>query len=139
MKIQIIGNAAILNFNDIEIENINLGNLVFNTANTWQTNRSFSEKQADTKLGKFAEDAVITALKIIGVNFYHSYDSFRKDNFEYHAPFDGLLIKQLTNDIIEKINDSVVADGPKISAMTREYIRKKGGFTIEVKSTRLTQ
>ena len=139
MNITFVNNAIIIDSKDIEIEKINVDGLVSNTANTWQAERSVQEKRADTELGKFAEDAVITALKVLGLNYYHSYDSFRSDNFKLHAPFDGLLIKNLTSEIVNLINNSVVTEGNKLSAATREKIRKLGGLTVEVKSTRLAK
>jgi hypothetical protein len=134
-----IGNAILLDYDVIEIEEINFSGLVKNTVNTWQANRSVNEKKADTELGKFAEDAVITALKILGFNCYHSYDSFRNDDFRLHAPFDGLIIKELNDELVNMINNAVVNEGPKLSIKTREEIRRHKGLTVEVKSTRLAQ
>lgn len=134
-----IGNAILLDYDVIETEEINFSGLVKNTVNTWQANRSVNEKKADTKLGKFAEDAVITALKILGFNCYHSYDSFRNDDFRLHAPFDGLIIKELNDELVNMINNAVVNEGPKLSIKTREEIRRHKGLTVEVKSTRLAQ
>lgn len=134
-----IGNAILLDYDVIEIQEINFSGLVKNTVNTWQANRSVNEKKADTELGKFAEDAVITALKILGFNCYHSYDSFRNDDFRLHAPFDGLIIKELDAKLVNMINNAVVNEGPKLSIKTREEIRRHKGLTVEVKSTRLAQ
>lgn len=139
MRAKIINNIILLDFDEVEVEKININGLVNNTVNTWQANRSIAEKRADTEIGKFAEVAVISALKIYGTNCYYSYDSFRTDNYKLHAPFDGLLIKELKTDLVSLINKSIISEGTKLSSDTREKIRQSGGFTVEVKSTRLAQ
>ena len=139
MAINKIGNVIIIDNNDIKNESINFDGIVNNTANTWQLNRSVAEKKADTELGKFAENAVITALRILGSKCYYSYDSFRSDDFKMHAPFDGLLIRKLSQQIVDLINGAVKVEGPKLSSKTRQSIRDLGGLTVEVKSTRLAQ
>lgn len=40
-----IGNAILLDYDVIEIEEINFSGLVKNTVNTWQANRSVNEKK----------------------------------------------------------------------------------------------
>jgi hypothetical protein len=116
-----------------------------NTANTWQSNKDDKEKLKDTQQGKVAEgivsDYLVEVLKIK----YLSYDSFRSNNFEKHAPFDGLIITEKTSkeDIKEGIN-KINAEISKnrfgiISGKTRLHLEKKGIYTVEIKSTKVAQ
>lgn len=133
-------NTIIIEFSEVlKHDNVNIKSLVEQTVNTWQPHRTMMEKTADTQLGKFAEDCIITALEKNGIDNYHSYDSFRNDNLKYHAPFDGIISNNLTNDIINLINEAVVKEGSKLSFQTREKIRKTNSYTVEIKSTRLSQ
>ncbi len=65
-----------------------------NTQNTWQKDRKNNEKRADTNIGKLAENIFEQYLEkqIRSLRFF-SYDSFRKDNFRKHAPFDGIILR----------------------------------------------
>lgn len=135
-----IGNIILLDFEEIKNhDKVNIGSLVSNTYNTWQTDRTEVEKKKDTELGKFAEECVTTALDILNINNYHSYDSIRNDSFKYHAPFDGILSDNMTNDLVDMINTAVIREGSKLSSKTREDIRKKKAYTVEIKSTRLAK
>ena len=138
--INIINNVTLMDFSDVKNhDKVNINNLVSNTANTWQVNRSEQEKKADTELGKFAENSVISALEYLGIYKYHSYDSFRTDNFKYHAPFDGLLCNNLNSELVDLINTSVKEDGNKLNSTIRGKIRNMNALTVEVKSTRLAK
>jgi len=134
-----MGNVTILDYKEIEHCKIDVNDLAYNTVNTWQKGRTKAEKIKDTMLGKMAEDAFISALKKVDIGFYHSYDSFRNDNYKLHAPFDGLLIGNLSKKVINFINNSVVSDGPKLSVDVKNKIRCFGGYTVEIKSTRITK
>lgn len=140
MYLQIVDNSFIIDFDDIIADkNINIHKLVLSTFNTWQKSRDLSQKESDTAIGKIAEFAVATAFRIFNIPLYHSYDSFRTDGFKLHAPFDGLLCKNLNKELIDIINSSVANIGPKISSSIRKEIRKFDAFTVEVKSTRLAK
>lgn len=140
MYLQLINNAIIINFDDIIADkNLNIHKLVVNTFNTWQKGRTTYQKEADTNIGKIAEFAVATAFRIFNVPIYYPYDSFRKDNFKLHAPFDALLCECLEDDLVELINSSVKKNGPKLSPEVRKQIRNFDAFTVEIKSTRLAK
>jgi len=135
-----IGNALIVDYSDITTSNNSIiNNIVNNTVNTWQQDRGYLEKQRDTQLGKLAEDAVICVFNNLKISNYHSYDDFRSDEFKDHAPFDGIFIENLDNEIIEFINNAVKNEGSRLSSDTREQLRKYNAYTVEVKSTRLAQ
>lgn len=140
MYLQLINNAIIINFDDIIADkNLNIHKLVVNTFNTWQKGRTTYQKESDTNIGKIAEFAVATAFRIFNIPIYYPYDSFRKDNFKLHAPFDALLCECLEDDLVELINSSVKKNGPKLSPEVRKQIRKFNAFTVEIKSTRLAK
>ncbi len=113
------------------------------TANTWQPNRGAAEKRRDAEQGKRAEKAVALCFS---QNFpavrYLSYDKIRSDNFQKHAPFDGLLFapsrtdKKCLDDMIGKIR-SEIASGEygTISAGLRADLCNRGIYTLEIKST----
>ena len=135
-----IGNALIIDYTDILSPQTEKSDfIVDHTVNTWQTQRGKKEKKADTTIGKLAEDAVKTALIILGINGYHSYDSIRNDNYKLHAPFDGVLSVNLSNDMIDLIQQDVQKYGAKLSSATRNTLRKNYVYTVEVKSTRLVE
>lgn len=133
-----IGNCIIIDYNDVVQSTKNdVDTIVDHTVNTWQLNRSHTEKLADTKLGKFAEDVVITVLNRLNIKGYYSYDSFRTDNFEIHAPFDGILSENFDNRLADFINEKVKEEGNRLSIKTRETLRSYNTHTVEIKSTRL--
>lgn len=112
-----------------------------NTVNTWQPNRSEKEKMADTSLGKIAESIFEKYITRFSLQ-YLSYDDFRENNFEKHAPFDGLLfsnkkeneIKFFTNRINKEVSES---DYGKVSVELLSDLTRNQIYTIEVKSTRI--
>ena len=135
-----IDNVIIIDYSDIKRSaDSNAAHISENTMNTWQRGRGQEEKKADTELGKLAEDAVITALENLHIKNYHSYDNFRSDGFTKHAPFDGVFVENMTQKISNLINQGVEKEGSKLSAETRNKLRLDQVFTVEVKSTRLTQ
>lgn len=68
--------------------------IVDNTANTWQKDRTKEEIYHDTLQGKLAEDMFADFIQFYQKEqtiLYLSYDDFREDGFEKHAPIDGIL------------------------------------------------
>ncbi|HBA45623.1 hypothetical protein A2W67_00895 [Candidatus Nomurabacteria bacterium RIFCSPLOWO2_02_40_28] len=133
--------------NDITINNSgSFKKIVENTANTWQLGRSNEEKASDTSLGKIAEKVF---KEFIIQNFpnykYLSYDEFRSNNFEKHAPFDGIIFvsnkdQSIVNKYIEQINYEVKnSDYGKISDGTKIGLESNGIYTVEIKSTRVAE
>lgn len=115
-----------------------------NTVNTWQPNRSEKDKMADTSLGKIAESIFEKYINLFSI-VYLSYDDFRENNFEKHAPFDGLLFSndKLENEIktfTNKINEEVsLSDFGKVTIGLLSILTKNKVYTVEVKSTRITE
>lgn len=117
-----------------------------NTQNTWQKDRKNNEKRADTNIGKLAENIFEQYLEkqIRSLRFF-SYDSFRKDNFRKHAPFDGIILRNnydknivrtYARKIISEIENNkygIISDKLKIDLEKNEI------FTVEIKSTRVSQ
>ncbi len=138
MAIFELQNVVVIDYSDItSSKTVNVSDIVNHTVNTWQYGRSYVEKQKDTELGKLAEDAVISVFNQLGIEGYHSYDSFRGDEFKLHAPFDGVFTEKLTKEIIDFINESVQEEGNRLSIETRNQLRSYNAYTVEVKSTRL--
>ena len=134
------GNVIIMDYSDVlNLSNREVKDISEHTYNTWQKNRSTAEKVSDTRIGKFAEDAVMTAFKHFNVMNYHSYDKFRTDNYELHAPFDGIFItnNNVKEDIFNVVNNKVKEEGCNLSIKTKNFLRDSGAFTCEIKSTRL--
>jgi len=136
----------------IIIDNLNnisnyktLDKIIDFTQNTWQLNRSKSEKTKDTKIGKLAENVLETYFQS---NFYKleylSYDTFRMDNLEKHAPFDGIIYdKNISSKslklFIDRVNNEITNNQwGKISNSLKSELEKSKIFTVEVKSTRVT-
>ncbi len=126
----------------------NLSQIIKNTNNTWQANRSEKEKFSDSKIGKQAEDVFEKFVNVEdNLYFYLPYDDFRIDNFENHAPFDGLYVNKNTslndiNSIKNKINHIMKKNKyGKLYFLDflRKDMRKLGIFIVEVKSTRLKE
>ena len=119
--------------------------IVSHTANTWQTNRGTAEKGRDTKQGKKAEQAVFLFFsKYYSSVKYISYDDIRTDNFEKHAPFDGVIVD------CGKVSDTTLAEKfarinneidqgyyGVISPELRAELYDSGIFTVEIKSTKV--
>jgi hypothetical protein len=109
------------------------------TVNTWQADRSSAEKKKNTEQGKIAEHFTGKYLREqLGLN-YVDYDEFRSNNFEKHAPFDGLLsYTSIDGAVFKTINDEV-SKHPygQISDELRQALIKQKIFTVEIKSTKV--
>lgn len=131
--------------NYIDKENPSFEKLSENTENTWQKNRNLNEKKADTSIGKLAEEIFVEYLKknLTKIIFF-TYDSFRKDNYKKHAPFDGIILKKNydRDNIIfyaKKINQEIKnSQYGKISDTLKNNLEKNEIYTVEIKSTRIT-
>ena len=126
-----------------ETEKIN--EIVSHTVNTWQQDRTYNVKKNDTSIGKKAEDIIeYYVKKNINDLLYISYDDFRNDNFEKHAPFDGLLLSKNFNKeelfrIIQLINEDIKnGQYGKLHYTTKQEIIKYNIKIVEIKSTRIT-
>ncbi len=138
--------CIIYDYNEIQNnEDAEVAQIVAHTANTWQATRGTDEKSRDTKQGKHAEQAVSLFFSKYDTSVkYISYDSFRADNFEKHAPFDGVLvdISKVDNetilDVFVKINREIERGNyGSISPELRKEMFAAGVFSVEVKSTKV--
>ena len=113
-----------------------------NTKNTWQLDRGEAEISRDTFQGKLAEKVAETYLKKVRHLQYLSYDAFRNDDSEKHAPFDGLLYdsgSDLQGVIQLVLGEVQLSSHGSISPEARETIRRLGCRTVEIKSTQIDQ
>lgn len=118
--------------------------IVDNTANTWQKDRTREEMLHDTLQGKLAEDMFADFIQFYQPEqtiLYLSYDDFREDGFEKHAPIDGILYlsgNEWLQDGVNIINNDVQNNKyGKASPNTLAYLKSKGLYTVEVKSSRV--
>lgn len=117
-------------------------NIAKHTHNTWQKNRLYEEILEDTVQGKIIEEMFEDFISSInrGIS-YISYDDFRKDDFEKHAPIDGLIFRDGNNNVescISRIVKDVEGNSfGKITEETRDFLRSQSIFTIEIKSSRI--
>lgn len=139
-------NCIIYDYSELAIEkDVTVSKIVAHTANTWQPARGTEEKGKDTTQGKMAEQAVILYLSQCADSIrYIPYDEIRKDNFQKHAPFDGVLVdsakvsEETLSDIFQKINDEIDRGSfGQISASLRSEMLAAGVFSVEVKSTKV--
>lgn len=139
MKFKEVKNVVMVDFSDYIEDFSSDERIALHTANTWQTNRTFKDKTKDTQLGKLAEHIVEQSFDFYGVKNYITYDSFRLDSFELHAPFDGVFYHGDMEDIARIVYEDLKVYGAKLSANTRNLLREKGVKTVEIKSTRISQ
>lgn len=128
-----------------ELDMAEIENIVAHTHNTWQHDRPVSEIRQNTIQGKRAEIVIERILKEKSEWRYLSYDSLRRDHFEKHAPFDGVILNASMNqnllaDAIARINEDVlnsVGDSGTIRTETRDFLEDHGVYTVEIKSSLL--
>lgn len=114
------------------------------TKNTWQTNRTLDEICKDTLQGKRAELILENIIDEKSNVKFISYDSFRKDEYRKHAPFDGLIVSEdiseaSVNKKIERINRDIEKGGERgtITTTLRKELEDSKIFTVEIKSSSL--
>lgn len=135
--------CAVPGNDELDMEEIE--NIVRHTHNTWQHDRPVSEIRENTIQGKRAELAIEHILEENSAVRYLSYDKLRKDNFNKHAPFDGVIYhsgvrESVLTEAIERINGDVsnsAGESGIITTETREFLEDKGIFTVEIKSSLL--
>ena len=112
------------------------------TENTWQPDRGEAEIRRNTFQGKLAEEIVENYLKKVRHLGYLSYDAFRDDASQKHAPFDGLLYDSGSDlqEVIQLVRGEVqLSSHSSISPEARDTIRQLGCRTVEIKSTKINQ
>lgn len=138
-----VDSALICNIPDKECLNWDeVQKIAGHTVNTWQQDRGNAETYDNTVQGKLAEYALEKYLEKQTSIRYLSYDKFRKDDFEKHAPFDGLIFsthqkKEVLDQCIEEINVEVHNKAGQITERMRERLEAYGVFTMEIKSSQL--
>lgn len=128
-----------------ELDQAEIERIVTHTHNTWQHNRSIQEIRKNTIQGKRAELIIENILRENSTFRFLSYDKIRTDDFNKHAPFDGIIYRNDTNvnilrlaiDMINKDVIKSVGDSGLITVETREYMETNGIYTIEIKSSLL--
>ena len=128
------------------LQKTDVSQIVNNTVNTWQPDRSLEEKYLNTQQGKFAENAVHFYLnqQLKDDWFYVDYDQIRTDNFQKHAPFDGIVMSPESNrelsdsEIFQLINDNVNHYGQLDTEVMLDLSWAYGCEPIEIKSTKLS-
>ena len=126
-----------------ELDMQEIENIVTHTHNTWEHNRPISVIRKNTIQGKRAELVIERLLKDHSTIRYISYDTFREDDFEKHAPFDGIIFNEsisnlMLNEVKERVNNDVRnGDSGIITVETREFLEDRGVFTVEIKSSLL--
>lgn len=128
-----------------ELDMEEIENIVTHTHNTWEHNRPISVIRENTIQGKRAELVIERLLEEHSTIRYISYDVFREDDFEKHAPFDGIIFnvsisELMLKEIVERVNNDVRncnGDSGIITVETREFLENRGVFTVEIKSSLL--
>lgn len=148
MILRAINNILVADYSeDLEKEDSNIKKIANNTENTWQKDRSSTEKELNTKQGKIAEDVVERCIVENHADTIEclSYDKIRNDDYLKHAPFDfliwgkgsvdiGNIVASIQNDI-SSTNNSFV----RLSNYTRGLCKEKNVKIVEVKSTIIRQ
>lgn len=130
---------------DSELDPVEIEKITSHTHNTWQHDRFDPEKRENTIQGKKAELVIEKVLKDNSTFRFLAYDKMRKDGFNKHAPFDGIIYHDDINasvlqSAVDQINSDVAGsagDSGAITVETREYMETNGIYTIEIKSSLL--
>ena len=88
-----------------ELDQAEIEQIVTHTHNTWQHDRPIQEIRENTIQGKRAEIVIENILRDNSTSRFLAYDKMRRDNFNKHAPFDGIIYR---NDITTKILQSAI-------------------------------
>lgn len=112
------------------------------TKNTWQSNRSLDDIIKDTTIGKIAEYTLKEHISKHSGYAILDYDDFRVDNYEKHAPLDCIIFEKQNSDLQLAINainvDATNNSNGAISNNTKEFLKNLKIYTMEIKSTRIT-
>lgn len=112
------------------------------TKNTWQSNRSLDDIIKDTTIGKIAEYTLKEHIVKHSDYAILDYDDFRVDNYEKHAPLDCIIFEKQNSNLQLAINainvDATNNSNGAISNNTKEFLKNLKIYTMEIKSTRIT-
>lgn len=113
------------------------------TEQTWQPDRDVNETLANTTQGKIAENIVDYYLNQVLHITYEPYDLFRQNNFEKHAPFDGVIYsptisEETKNSFKDRIVKEVAMDEwGRISERLKKELEDNKIYRTEIKSTKV--
>ncbi|WP_107946103.1 hypothetical protein [Campylobacter concisus] len=112
------------------------------TQNTWQQNRGLDVKIKDTIIGKVAEYTLKNYISNYSDFAILDYDDFRIDNYKKHAPLDCIIFNKQNRNLqvaIDAINtDAINNRNGTMSNDTKKFLKENNIFTMEIKSTRIT-
>lgn len=95
MKIKKISDFIICHIPaESELDKDEIEQIVNHTHNTWQHDRPIQEIRKNTIQGKRAEIVIENILRDNSTFRFLAYDKMRKDNFNKHAPFDGIIYRR---------------------------------------------
>ncbi len=145
MEIYLINHMVYANYENYQVDYSVVNQILDNTAETWQPDRSVDEKDRNTKQGKIAE-AIVE--KFLNIYFSQSismksYDEIRNDGYLKHAPFDFLIWKTGEADIsqiVEAVRNDISSTMDKyvhLSQHTRQLCKEMNVKIVEVKSTKI--
>ncbi len=77
-----------------ELDQVEIEKIVAHTRNTWQHDRQNGEMRENTIQGKRAEIVIENILNDNSTSRFLAYDKIRRDNFNKHAPFDGIIYRK---------------------------------------------
>lgn len=128
-----------------ELDQVEIEKIVAHTRNTWQHDRQNGEMRENTIQGKRAEIVIENILNDNSTSRFLAYDKIRRDNFNKHAPFDGIIYRKdisanILQSAIDKVNNDVINSGGNtgiITVDTRKYMERNSIYTIEIKSSLL--
>lgn len=113
-----------------ELDQVEIEKIVAHTRNTWQHDRQNGEMRENTIQGKRAEIVIENILNDNSTSRFLAYDKIRRDNFNKHAPFDGIIYRKdisanILQSAIDKVNNDVINSGGNtgiITVDTRKYM-----------------
>lgn len=112
------------------------------TQNTWQQGRSLDDIIKDTTIGKISEYILKDHIARNSNYAILDYDDFRVDHYRKHAPLDCIIFEKNNTKLpsaIDAINlDAKENSNGAINESTKEFLNNSRIFTMEIKSTRLT-
>lgn len=147
MEIELFNHIVSAYYGELHMNQNVIGQIIENTAETWQPDRQANERGNNTEQGKIAEEIVEQFLSRFFTDriSLKSYDEIRNDEFTKHAPFDFLIWETGTADIslIELSIQKDISNTPnqfvRLSESTRRKCKESNVKIVEVKSTKIRE
>lgn len=116
--------------------------IAIHTQNTWQQNRIIDDIIKDTTIGKIAECTLKQHMSNHPIFDILDYDDFRIDNYKKHAPLDCIIFNKQNRNLQVAIDaiktDAINNRNGTMSNDTKKFLKENNIFTMEIKSTRIT-